>query len=138
MRGSKRVRNLEELAGENKEKKSKLERLREVLPLAWSVVRPRVPALTFGLLLILISRSASLILPGTARIFIDEVIPGTHPEKMKTVFAAVIGAALIQALCSYVLFRVLTVRTIELVADLRVKGIAHLIRLAVQIGRAHV
>ncbi len=131
MRGSKRVRNLEELAGENKEKKSKLERLREVLPLAWSVVRPRVPALIVGLLLILISRSASLILPGTARIFIDEVIPGTHPEKMKTVFAAVIGAALIQALCSYVLFRVLTVRTIELVADLRVKGIAHLIRLAV-------
>jgi ABC-type multidrug transport system fused ATPase/permease subunit len=128
MRGG-RVR--DELFGEDQLKKSKLERLRAVLPLAWSLVRPRVPALIFGLLLILISRSASLVLPGTARIFIDEVVPGTHPEKMKVVFAAVIGAALVQAICSYILFRVLTVRTIELVAALRAKGIAHMIRLAV-------
>ena len=131
MKGAKRVRENREDLAENQEKKSKLQRLREVLPLAWSLVRPRVPALIAGLLLILISRSASLVLPGTARVFIDEVVPGTHPEKMNEVFAAVIGAALVQALCAYLLFRVLTVRTIELVADLRVKGIAHLIRLAV-------
>jgi len=37
----------------------------------------------------------------------------------------------VQAVCSYFLFKVLTVRTIELVADLRTRGIAHLIRLAV-------
>jgi len=132
MRGARRAgRNREDLAGTNQEKKSKVQRLREILPLAWSLVRPRVPALIAGLTLILISRSASLVLPGTARVFIDEVVPGTHPEKMNQVFAAVIGAALVQATCSYLLFRVLTVRTIELVADLRVKGIAHLIRLAV-------
>ena len=115
----------------NKPKKGKIQRLKEILPLAWTVVRPRVPALALGLLLILISRSAGLVLPATARVFIDEVVSGAKPEKMRFVFVAVFVAALVQAACSYFLFRVLTVRTIELVADLRTRGVAHLIRLAV-------
>ncbi|HRB11908.1 MAG TPA: ABC transporter ATP-binding protein [Vicinamibacteria bacterium] len=115
----------------HKPKKSKVERLKEVLPLAWTVVRPRLPALGLGLLLILISRSAGLVLPATARVFIDEVVTGLKPEKMRLVFIAVVAAAVVQAVCSYFLFKVLTVRTIELVADLRTRGIAHLIRLAV-------
>ncbi|MBX7184386.1 MAG: ABC transporter ATP-binding protein/permease [Vicinamibacteria bacterium] len=112
-------------------KKNKIQRLKEVLPLAWTLVRPRLPALGLGLLLILISRSAGLVLPATARVFIDDVVTGAKPEKMRFVFVAVFAAALVQAACSYLLFRVLTVRTIELVADLRTRGIAHLIRLAV-------
>ena len=112
-------------------KKSKVERLREVLPLAWTLVRPRLPSLLMGLLLILISRSAGLVLPASARVFVDDVVSGTNPEKMRTVFVAVLLAALLQAICAYFLFRVLTVRTIELVADLRSRGIAHLIRLGV-------
>ncbi len=112
-------------------KKTKRERLREVLPLAWTLVRPRLPSLLLGLLLILISRSAGLVLPASARVFVDDVVSGDQPEKMQGVFLAVFAAALLQAACSYVLFRVLTVRTIELVADLRSRGIAHLIRLAV-------
>jgi len=115
----------------NQPKKSRIQRLREVLPLAWTVVRPRVPALALGLLLILISRSAGLVLPATARVFVDDVVTGAKPEKMRFVFIAVFVAALVQAACSYLLFRVLTVRTIELVADLRTRGVAHLIRLAV-------
>lgn len=115
----------------HKRKKSKVQRLKEVLPLAWTVVRPRLPALGLGLLLILISRSAGLVLPATARVFIDDVVTGAKPEKMRYVFFAVFAAALVQAVCSYLLFRVLTVRTIELVADLRTRGVAHLIRLAV-------
>ena len=115
----------------NNPKKSRIERLKEVLPLAWTVVRPRLPALALGLLLILISRAAGLVLPATARIFIDDVVTGSKPEKMRFVFMGVFAAAVVQAICSYFLFRVLTVRTIELVADLRTRGIAHLIRLAV-------
>jgi subfamily B ATP-binding cassette protein MsbA len=115
----------------NKPKKSRIERLKEVLPLAWTLLRPRLPSLGVGLLLILISRSAGLVLPATARVFIDDVVTGAKPEKMRYVFIAVFGAAVLQSICSYFLFRVLTVRTIELVADLRTRGIAHLIRLAV-------
>jgi len=115
----------------NRPKRGKIQRLKEVLPLAWTVVRPRLPSLGLGLLLILVSRSAGLVLPATARVFIDEVVTGAKPEKMRYVFVAVFAAALVQAVCSYFLFRVLTVRTIELVADLRTRGIAHLIRLAV-------
>ena len=115
----------------NKPKKSRIERLREVLPLAWTLVRPRLPALGLGLVLILFSRAAGLVLPAAARIFIDDVVSGSEPEKMRLVLVGVVAAAMVQAMCSYLLFRVLTVRTIELVADLRTRGIAHLIRLAV-------
>ncbi len=106
----------------NKPKKSRIERLREVLPLAWILVRPRLPALGLGLVLILFSRAAGLVLPAAARIFIDDVVSGSEPEKMRLVLVGVVAAAMVQAVCSYLLFRVLTVRTIELVADLRTQG----------------
>ncbi len=121
----------DQIADEGPPKKTKLERLREVLPLAWTLIEPRLPSLLLGLLLILISRSAGLALPASARVFIDEVVTGAKPERMRMVILAVLGGALVQAVCSYFLFRLLTVRTIELVADLRSRGISHLIRLAV-------
>jgi ABC-type multidrug transport system fused ATPase/permease subunit len=121
----------EEIGAKDQPRKSRIERLKEVLPLAWIVVKPRLPALALGLVLILVSRTAGLVLPASARVFVDEVVPGTSPGKMTGVAAAVFAAALIQAACAYLLFRVLTVRTIELVADLRARGAAHLIRLAV-------
>ena len=130
-RRARRRRGAQEAGIEEKEKKSKLERLRRVLPLAWIVVKPRVPSLLLGLLLILIARSAGLVLPAMARVFIDDVVSGDKPEKMRLVTLSVFAAALVQALCSYALFQVLTLRTIELVADLRSRGISHLIRLAV-------
>ena len=122
---------------ETRKKKPRLERLREVLPLAWALVRPRVPSLLLGLVIILVSRSAGLALPAAAKVFIDDVVTGSRPEKMRIVFLAVFVAALVQAACSYFLFRVLTVRTIELVADLRLRGIAHLIRLGVPFFDRH-
>jgi subfamily B ATP-binding cassette protein MsbA len=126
-----RSRGLEEPDPQGRPRKSRLERLREILPLAWTLVGSRLPSLLLGLLLIVISRSAGLVLPASARVFVDEVVTGISPEKMRVVFLAVFAAALVQAACSYLLFRVLTVRTIEMVADLRLRGIAHLIRLAV-------
>ncbi len=131
MRPMRRRHALDEPEDPKRPKKGRIQRLKEVLPLAWTVVRPRLPSLGLGLLLILISRSAGLVLPATARVFVDEVVTGARPEKMRYVFIAVFTAALVQAVCSYFLFRVLTVRTIELVADLRTRGVAHLIRLAV-------
>jgi ABC-type multidrug transport system fused ATPase/permease subunit len=112
-------------------RKPRWERLKEVLPLAWPLIRPRLPALFSGLILILIARSAGLVLPAAARVFIDDVVTGSQPERMRIVIASVLAAALIQIGCSHLLFRVLTVRTIELVADLRSRGIAHLIRLGI-------
>jgi ABC-type multidrug transport system fused ATPase/permease subunit len=121
-------------SGPNEEvsaKKPRLERLKEVLPLVWPLIRPRLPALFAGLVLILIARSAGLVLPAVARVFIDDVVTGIQPERMRFVMAAILVAALVQIGCSHLLFRVLTVRTIELVADLRSRGIAHLIRLGI-------
>lgn len=116
---------------EARPRKSRVDRLKEVLPLAWTLIRPRLPALLLGLALILISRSAALVLPAAARVFVDDVVSGSHPEKMGGLLLGVLAAGLVQAAVSWVLFRLLTVRTIELVADLRSRGVAHLIRLGV-------
>ena len=85
-------------------RKPRLQRLREVLPLAWTLVRPRLPSLGLGLLLILISRAAGLVLPGAARIFIDEVVAGAQHDRMRFVVVSVLAAALVQSTCSYFLF----------------------------------
>src|SRR5262245_10683532 len=88
--------------------KSKAQRLREVLPLAWTVIRPRVPSLALGLFLILVSRGAGMVLPGSARVFVDDVVTGARPDQMRVVLVSVVAAALVQAACSFLLFRVMT------------------------------
>jgi ABC-type multidrug transport system fused ATPase/permease subunit len=112
-------------------RKPRLERLREVLPLVRDLLRPRVPALLGGLAIILVARSTGLVLPAMAKVFVDDVVTANRPGSMTLVATAVLGAALVQTVCAFFLFRLLTVRTLEFVADLRSRGIDHLIRLAV-------
>ena len=120
-----------------KPEKARLARLREVLPLAFDILRPRVPALVLGLGLIIVTRAAGLVMPAMARVFIDEVVPGTRSGALGEVVLAISIAALVQIACSHALFHLLTVRTIEFVADLRTRGISHLIRLAVPFFDRH-
>ncbi|MFZ0516164.1 MAG: ABC transporter ATP-binding protein, partial [Acidobacteriaceae bacterium] len=51
--------------------------LRKVLPEVWSLVRPRRWLLAFGLLLMVISRVSSFVLPLSAKKLIDDVM-GHH------------------------------------------------------------
>lgn len=86
-----------------------------------TIVWPRKKLLFIGLILIIISRLAGLVLPGATKFLIDDVIVNKDVYMLKLVLAAVIGAIIIQAFTSFLLTRLLSVEAQHLISVLRVK-----------------
>ena len=74
-----------------------------------------------GLLLIIISRLAGLVLPGASKYLIDDVIANGDLEMLKLLIIAVTSAIILQATTSFLLTRILSVEAQHLIAQLRVK-----------------
>jgi subfamily B ATP-binding cassette protein MsbA len=86
-----------------------------------TIVWPRKKLLLLGLVLILISRLAGLVLPGATKFLIDDVIVNKNIYMLKLVLAAVIGAIVLQAITSFLLTKLLSVEAQHLISVLRVK-----------------
>lgn len=86
-----------------------------------TIVWPRKKLLFVGLMLIVISRLASLILPGASKYLIDDVIVNKDFDKLYTIILIVAGAILVQATTSFLLTKLLSVEAQHLIAQLRVK-----------------
>lgn len=86
-----------------------------------TIIWPRKKLLFVGLLLIVISRLASLILPGASKYLIDDVIVNKDFDKLYLIIFVVAGAILIQAITSFLLTKLLSVEAQHLIAQLRVK-----------------
>ncbi|MDE0772465.1 MAG: ABC transporter ATP-binding protein [Salibacteraceae bacterium] len=86
-----------------------------------TIIWPRKNLLLVGLLLIIISRLASLVLPGASKYLIDDVIVNNDFEKLKLIIIAVASAIVIQAITSFLLTRLLSVEAQHLIAELRVQ-----------------
>lgn len=112
----------------NKEKKNKLGNIRYVFS---NIIMPRKWLLLVGLLIIIINRLAGLVLPGSSKYLIDNVITGGEYEKLGLLLAVVGGAVLIQAVSSFSLTRLLSVEAQNLIAKLRVQLQQHIIKLPV-------
>jgi ABC-type multidrug transport system fused ATPase/permease subunit len=82
---------------------------------------PRRKILLIGLVLILISRAASFVLPMQTKVLLDEVVPQGDYETLKFILISVIGAITIQALTSFALTRLLSIEAQHLIAQLRVQ-----------------
>jgi len=74
-----------------------------------------------GLILIVISRLASLILPGASKYLMDDVIVNKDFDMLYKIILWVASAIIIQAITSFVLTRLLSVEAQHLIAQLRVK-----------------
>src|SRR5206468_4542697 len=85
-----------------------------------------------GLILTFINRAASLVLPGSTKFLIDDVVQKHRQDLLIPIAAAVAGAILIQALTSYTLIRLLSTSAQRLVADMRVRVQQHIGRLPVR------
>lgn len=84
-----------------------------------------------GLVLILISRLSGLVLPGSTRFLVDDIII-EGKEDMFGLFALLVGAAvLVGAVSSFLLTQLLSVQGQKVIAELRVKVQEHVIRLPV-------
>lgn len=86
-----------------------------------TIIWPRKKLLFVGLILIVISRVASLVLPGASKYLMDDVIVNKDYDALYSIIFWVAGAILIQAITSFLLTRLLSVEAQRLIAQLRVK-----------------
>src|SRR5215813_9104185 len=105
--------------------------LRAVMPMVWELVKPRRGLLLVGLILIIISRVAGLVLPASTKYLVDDVIGKQKVEYLLPIFLAVLGATGIQAATSFALAQLLSKSAQKLIAEMRRKVQVHVGRLSV-------
>ncbi len=95
----------------------------------WEIIWPRRFLILLGLVLIIINRLAGLVLPGSTKYLIDEVILNKDTELLQLIILAVGIAILFQAVTGFALTRLLSVEAQQLIAQLRAKVQKHIIHL---------
>ena len=95
------------------------------------IIWPRKYLLLVGLVLIIINRLSGLVLPGSSKYLIDEVIAKGDQTLLYTLVLAVSGAVLISAITSYFLTKLLSVEAQHLISQLRAQVHRHIIRLPI-------
>ncbi len=84
-----------------------------------SIIWPRRNLVFVGLILIVLSRLASLVLPWKSKALLDDVIPNKDFEQLKELLIIVGVALLIQAITGFLLTRILSVQAQFLISELR-------------------
>jgi ABC-type multidrug transport system fused ATPase/permease subunit len=105
--------------------------LGDALPDVWALVAPRKSLLAVGFLLMVINRICGLILPGSTKFFIDDVITRHHYNILYPLVGAVLFATIVQGITSYALTQSLSKAAQRLIAELRNKVFSHISRLPV-------
>lgn len=110
-------------------------RVRPSLSTAWrelrELVRPHRRRLAIGLLLLFVSRAAGLVLPASSKYVIDHVVVARSFGTLGWLAALVAMATLVQVVCSYALNQSLGMAAEHLMAELRCRVHAHVLRLPV-------
>ncbi len=86
-----------------------------------TIIWPRRNMLFVGLILIIISRLASLVLPGASKVLMDDVVQNKDLDKLYMVLTWVVAAIVVQAITSFLLTKLLSVEAQKLIAELRVR-----------------
>jgi len=97
-----------------------------------AIIWPRRNLLFVGLVLIIINRLAGLVLPGSSKFLIDEVIAKSNIALLKWLLIAVGVAVTIQAITSFFLTQLLSVEAQHLISLLRAQVQRHIIYLPVR------
>lgn len=97
-----------------------------------TIVLPRWRILTLGLALIIISRAAALVIPGSTKFLMDDVIGKRDLGMLKVLLVAVSVSIIINAVTSYWLTQLLSVEAQGLIAKLRAQVQQHVLRLPVR------
>ncbi|WP_025664049.1 ABC transporter ATP-binding protein [Aquimarina megaterium] len=84
-----------------------------------TIIWPRRNLVFIGLLLIVLSRLASLVLPMASKYLMDDVIAKKDYEMLKMLLISVSLAILVQAVTSFLLTRILSVQAQFLISELR-------------------
>jgi ABC-type multidrug transport system fused ATPase/permease subunit len=101
---------------------------RDLRVLIW----PRRKLFILGLILTFINRGASLVLPGSTKFLIDDVVQKHRQDLLVPIVAAVAGAVIIQAITSFALIQLLSTSAQRLIAEMRIRVQQHIGRLPVR------
>jgi ABC-type multidrug transport system fused ATPase/permease subunit len=94
-----------------------------------TIVWPRRAVIFIGLVLIVVSRLSSLVLPGAAKYLMDEVVVKGDLNLLKIILIAVVGSIIIQAITSFMLTKLLSVEAQHLISELRAQVQKQILRL---------
>jgi subfamily B ATP-binding cassette protein MsbA len=97
-----------------------------------TIIWPRRKYLAIGLVLIIISRVAGLVLPGASKYLIDDVIPNNDATMLWWLIGAVVVAIAIQSVTSFALTQILSVEAQHLISQLRAQVQRHIIQLPIR------
>jgi subfamily B ATP-binding cassette protein MsbA len=97
-----------------------------------TIVLPRWRVVALGLILIIISRFLSLVMPASTKFLFDDVIDKNDLGLLKILLIAVIASVALGALISYWLTQLLSVEGQQLISKLRAQVQQHVLRLPVR------
>jgi subfamily B ATP-binding cassette protein MsbA len=97
-----------------------------------TIIWPRRKIVFAGLILIIISRLAGLVLPAATKYLMDDVIVKKDLQMLKYLLAAVVIAIIVQAITSFLLTRILSVEAQRLISVLRAQVQKKILRLPVR------
>ncbi|HEY4977582.1 MAG TPA: ABC transporter ATP-binding protein [Candidatus Acidoferrum sp.] len=95
------------------------------------MIRPRRGILLLGFVLMAINRLAGLVLPGSTKYLIDDVVGKKQVHLLVPIVLAVIGATIVQGLSSFTLTQLLSKSAQRMISDMRKQVQAHIGRLPV-------
>ncbi|MFK5890390.1 MAG: ABC transporter ATP-binding protein [Flavobacteriaceae bacterium] len=96
-----------------------------------TIIWPRRKLIFIGLILIIISRLAGLVLPGASKYLMDDVIVNKDMHQLKLLLLIVVGSIVVQATTSFLLTRLLSVEAQLLISKLRVQVQKHILSLPI-------
>jgi subfamily B ATP-binding cassette protein MsbA len=106
-------------------------KLTKVMPEVWKLVKPLRWPLAGSFLLMIVNRLCGFAMPVSSRYLINTVMYKHQLEKLPVIVGAVVGAAFIQGITTYILNQQLSITGQRLIAELRMQVQQHVGRLPV-------
>src|SRR6266849_768061 len=103
----------------------------KALPDVWALIKPRRGLLALGFVLMAINRVSGLVLPGSMKYFVDNVVLHRQMQLLTPIVLAVLGATIVQGLTSFSLTQLLSKSAQKMITDLRRQVQAHIGRLPI-------
>jgi ABC-type multidrug transport system fused ATPase/permease subunit len=112
-------------------KNAQLKQPWRLLPDVWALLKPRRAVLAGGFALMVVNRVSGLVLPGSTKYLLDNVILRKQVHLLVPIVLAVLAATLIQGITSYSLTQLMSKSAQRMITELRLRVQAHIGRLPV-------
>jgi ABC-type multidrug transport system fused ATPase/permease subunit len=122
---------MDDSAAPEQAKKAQMKQPWKLLPDVWALLKPRRAVLVGGFALMVINRACGLVLPGSTKYLLDNVILKKQVHLLLPIVLAVLAATVLQGITSYSLTQLMSKSAQRMITELRLKVQAHIGRLPV-------